>query len=364
LLDNVTGAKGEVAAKNPIGRVVVADDEPGNIQLLTRLMRRLGYEVVGAPNGALAYEAVIRNRPDVVLLDVNMPEMDGFEVCRRLKRDPSMRLTPIILLTALTATSDRVTGIDAGADDFVTKPFVIPELEARVRSLTRLKRYTDELEDAESVILTLALTIEERDSYTHGHCERLAQYATAFAERLRLDEAECRALYRGGFLHDIGKIAVPDSVLLKMGPLDAAELALMKQHPVVGERLCGELRSLEDVRPIIRHHHERPDGSGYPDGLKDDETPLLARIMSIVDSFDALTTDRPYRKAMTNDEACHELTVEAAKGWKSADLTEAFVRLVSEPNSVIGRPPRSSGYRRQTSVDGTAARRAAARTRS
>src|SRR5262249_26772859 len=161
------------------GKIPVVDDEPANVELLKRLMVRLGYEVLGAPNGELALELVRRERPDIVLLDVEMPGIDGFEVCRQLKARLDTRLIPIILITALASTEDRICGIDAGADDFLTKPFVVAELEARVRSLTRLKRYTDELDSSESVILSLALTIEARDPYTGGHCERLAQYASA-----------------------------------------------------------------------------------------------------------------------------------------------------------------------------------------
>src|SRR6185295_8402641 len=171
------------------------------------------------------------------LLDVNMPGLNGFEVCRRIKADPGTRLLPVILITGLIAVEERVKGIDAGADDFLSKPFVAAELEARARSLMRLKRYTDELDSAESVIMSLALTIEARDPYTRGHCERLANCASAFGEFLGLDDGSRVALYRGGFLHDIGKVGIPDAVLLKTGPLTAAEYSLMKEHTVIGDRL-------------------------------------------------------------------------------------------------------------------------------
>jgi putative two-component system response regulator len=313
------------------GKVLVADDEATNVNILTRLMVRLGYEVVSARNGELALEAVAREHPDIVLLDVNMPGIDGFEVCRRLKHTPATRLIPIILITALTAIEDRICGIDAGADDIITKPFVVAELEARVRSLTRLKRYTDELDSAESVILSLALMIEARDPYTRGHCERLAQYATALATHLGLDEDRCRALYRGGFLHDVGKIGIPDAVLLKPGRLTPSEIAVIQQHPVIGDKVCGELRSLADVRPIIRHHHERADGSGYPDHLSGDAIPLLASIIGIVDAYDAMTTDRPYKPAWTSEQACRELHEEVKRGWRNESLVGAFTSLISQP---------------------------------
>ena len=230
---------------------------------------------------------------------------------------------------------DRVRGIDAGADDFLTKPFVLSELEARVRSLTRLKRYTDELDSAESVILSLALTIEARDPYTRGHCERLAGYAIALGARLGLRDDQQVALHRGGFLHDVGKIGIPDAVLLKRGPLDPAEYALMQQHPVIGDNLCRELRLLDDVRPIVRHHHERHDGSGYPDKLSGDQIPLLAHIMSIVDAYDAMTTERPYKSAKPPEQACRELREDAARGWRSATLVEEFVAMTQRPRSEL-----------------------------
>jgi len=290
-------------------------------------MSRLGYTIVTATDGMSALALVDQHRPDIILLDVNMPGIDGFEVCRRLKADSRTRLIPIVLVTGLSETQDRIRGIEAGADDFVTKPPHVAELEARVRSLTRLKRYTDDLESAESVILTLGLTIEARDPYTHGHCERLARYATALGERIGLGDEQLLALHRGGFLHDVGKVGIADVILLKTGRLTPAEHAVMQQHPVIGDRLCGQLRCLDEVRPIVRHHHERRDGTGYPDGLKGEAIPLLARILNVVDSYDALTTERPYRPALPPDEAFREIRAEAAKGWKFPDLVEEFAAL-------------------------------------
>lgn len=309
------------------GKVLVVDDERTNVELLTRLMTREGYRVVSAENGALALDAVRRERPDVVLMDVNMPGVDGFEACRRLKRDAATRLLPVILITGLTGSEDRIRGIDAGADDFLSKPFAIDELRARVRSLTRIKRYTDDLESADSVILSLALTIEARDPYTGGHCERLARYGVALAAHLGLDEEQRIALHRGGFLHDVGKVGVPDAVLLKCGPLTPDERATMERHPVIGDALCGEMRSLEAVRPIVRHHHERADGTGYPDHLRGAAIPLLASVIGVVDAYDAMTTARPYKTAGSPEAACRGLLEDVAKGWKDAALVAGFVQL-------------------------------------
>ena len=309
------------------GRILVVDDEAKNVEVISRLMRRLGYDVLTATSGELALESVARHKPDLVLLDVNMTGIDGFEVCRRIKSDAGTRLIPVILITGLNATADRVRGIEAGADDFLTKPPVIAELEARVRSLTRLKRYTDELETAESIILTLGLTIESRDPYTQGHCERVARYAAALGARLGLDDGQLVALHRGAFLHDVGKVGIPDAILLKPGSLTPSEQATMQEHTVIGHRLCGELRSLEEVRPIVRHHHERPNGTGYPDRLEGERIPLLARIMNVVDSYDALTTERPYKAAFSTAEAFREMRDEAARGWKFPALVEEFAAI-------------------------------------
>jgi putative two-component system response regulator len=244
-----------------------------------------------------------------------------------LKEVAATLLVAVVLLTALNDSAAKIRAIEAGADDFLTKPPNPAELRARVRSLLRLKRYTDDLESAESVILSLALTIEARDASTEGHCQRLAVYATALGRALGLDHDALAALKRGGFLHDIGKIAIPDAILLKTGALTPDEYRAIQQHTIVGDRLCGELRSLKQVRSIVRHHHERLDGSGYPDGLRGDQIPLLAQIIGIVDVFDALTTARPYKPARPVAYAIEELSREAAQGWRRRDLVEVFARL-------------------------------------
>jgi putative two-component system response regulator len=310
------------------GRILVVDDLEANLNLLTRMLARDGHVVYTAMSGEEALQLVAREQPDLVLLDVMMPGLNGFDICRGLKQTASTRLIPVVLITALQDLGAKIRGIEAGADDFLTKPVNPLELQARVRSLLRIKRYTDDLDSAESVIVSLALTIEARDSYTDGHCHRLAAYATALGRALGLAEEDIAALERGGFLHDIGKIGIPDAVLLKPGRLTAEEYELVKQHTIIGDRLCSGLRSLKRVRPIVRHHHERLDGSGYPDGLRGSHIPLLAQIMGIVDVFDATTTTRTYKVGASPEQALNELAQEVARGWRRADLVDAFGALV------------------------------------
>ena len=240
------------------------------------------------------------------------------------------RLTPVVLITGLGRVEDRIRGIEAGADDFLNKPVRKEELLARVKSLVRIKRFTDELESAETVVFTLAASIEAKDPYTEGHCDRLSRYSVALGKRLGLSPEDLIALRRGGVVHDIGKVTVPERVLLKPGPLDAHELELMRAHTLIGERICAPLRSFRQVLPIIRWHHERQDGSGYPDRLRGDQIPLIARVLQTVDIYDALTTDRPYRKALSSERALAILHDEVRRGWWDGALVREFEQLLKE----------------------------------
>ena len=296
-------------------KILIVDDESASRTALEVLLRREGFEVHDASDGAAALAECTSFRPDLILLDVLMPGMSGFEVCKRIKTTPETRLIPIVLITGLSASEDRIKGINAGADDFLSKPIEFNELLARTRSLIKLKLYTDELENAESVLFSLALSIEARDPYTRGHCDRLAEMSVRLGERLGVPEEHLTALRRGGVVHDIGKVAVPDSVLLKPGPLSAEEIEVVRKHPIVGERICSPLKVLRLVLLIIRHHHERYDGSGYPDHLRGESIPLTARIMQLADVYDALTTDRPYRKADPPEVALQIMVNEARQGW-------------------------------------------------
>jgi putative two-component system response regulator len=263
-----------------------------------------------------------------------MPGKTGYELCRELKDDPETRLIPIVMITGLNAHEDRLNAIEAGADDFLTKPISPEELFARVKSLLKLKEFTDELETAESVLCTLGLSVEARDPYTEGHCERLAQNASELGRHLNLEEECVVALRRGGYLHDLGKIGVPDEVLKKGSNLTPAEWEIMKRHPLTGESICRPLKSLRLVLPIIRYHHEHSDGSGYPDGLKAADIPLLPRILQVVDIYDALRTARPYKPALSHEQSAITMREEARAGLWDGELVAEFFTLLDKRRQV------------------------------
>jgi putative two-component system response regulator len=308
--------------------ILVADDNEANRELLSDLLSPEGYQVVCAADGQQALDRVASDSVDLALLDVVMPHRTGFEICQAMKSKPETRLIPVVLLTSLNSDADRIHGIMCGADDFLSKPVNKHELLARVHSLLRLKHYTDELDNAEAVLFSLALSIEAKDPYTEGHCDRLSKYSVALGEKLGLSEELRVALRRGGLVHDIGKLWVPERILLKPGPLTPEERKIMEQHTIAGERICTPLRSFRHVLPIIRHHHEKWDGSGYPDGLKGEQIPLTARILQVTDIYDALTTDRPYRKALPSEKAFAIMREEVKRGWWDASMLDEFEAIV------------------------------------
>lgn len=308
---------------------MVDDDQVS--QSLTRDMLQLkDYTVFTASDADEALMLVEQEPPDLILLDVVMPGRNGIDLCRELKEDPETRLIPIILVTGLTERESKLKGIEAGADDFLNKPVDPQELFARVASLLKLKQFTDELENAETVLMSLALGVEARDPYTEGHCARLARHAASLGSRMGLSEPDIVALRRGGALHDIGKISVPDAILKKPGKLTQEEQAIMRQHPVIGEQICRPLRTLSRVLPIIRHHHEHWNGQGYPDHLQGESIPLLARILQVVDAYDAFVTERPYKPAWSSEQARKQLLREAQEGWWDVHIVHAFLEYLDE----------------------------------
>jgi len=310
------------------GTILIADDQAANRVLLEELLTAHGLQVVTVSNGAEVVPQLMTTQVDLVLMDVMMPRLTGFQACEEIKNNPDTYLIPVILITALSDKQDRIAGIKAGADDFLSRPVDRTELLARVRSLLKLKQRTDELERAESVLFSLAQSIEGKDPYTHGHCERLADYSARLGEQLGLSEDQITALRRAGIVHDVGKIAVPDAILLKPGRLTPDEWTIIREHSVVGERICAPLKSFRYALPIIRHHHEKLDGPGYPDGLRGEAIPITARVLQIVDVYDALTTDRPYKKAFSIADALQTMKEEVTKGWWDPHIFDQFERLV------------------------------------
>ncbi|HEV3232885.1 MAG TPA: HD domain-containing phosphohydrolase [Candidatus Dormibacteraeota bacterium] len=295
--------------------VLVVDDEELNTSLLEAYLAPLDCDVEIRRDGAAALLAIRDRPPDLVLTDAVMPVMDGFELCRQIRAQTGLRLLPVVMVTALNQVGDRVRALEVGADDFLAKPVDRIEVQARVRSLLRLKRVYDELEDTETVIFALAQAVEAKDSYTEAHTERVADRARRLGTAAGLAGRELVDLYRGGMIHDIGKIGIPDVILLKPGPLDAEETAIMRRHPVIGEQIARPLRSAANLLAIIRHHHENWDGTGYPDGLSGQAIPLMARITSISDAYDAMTSDRPYRRGMSPEAAAAILAAGAGSQW-------------------------------------------------
>lgn len=313
-------------------RVLVVDDDPATRRMLDRMLTSEGYETVFAGNGLEALRMVEHERPDLIFLDLELPGTSGYEVCRALKADPSKRWIPIVILTGHSATDERLRAWDMDADAFLSKPFPLAEASARCRSLLRAKRRHDELDSAEQVAFAFARAVEAKSPYTHGHSERVGQYALLLARRLGLSVEECEILRKGSLLHDIGKISVPDEILNKQGSLTAEEYNIVKLHPTSGAHIIEPLRSLRNVIPLIRWHHERCDGRGYPDQLRKSEIPTIVRILSVADVYDSLASKRPYRSAMAPDECFAVLRAEARQGGLDPDLVEVFCDELT-PNS-------------------------------
>jgi putative two-component system response regulator len=303
--------------------VLVVDDGIANRELIAAYLSGIDCEIRLAEDGRTALDIIETSLPDLVLLDVQMPDMDGYEVCRRIKSMPRGRLVPVVMITALNEAHDRISALEAGADDFMSKPVERAELVARVRSALRLKALYNTLDSAEQVIFSLAAAVEAKDAFTERHTQRVGESARYLGRRIGLPEFALDALYRGGVIHDIGKIGVPDSILLKPGPLNEAETARMREHVAIGEAIVRPLQSAASLLPIIRHHHERYDGRGYPEGLRGRAIPRLARIVALCDSFDALVNDRPYRARLSTEEAVARLHAGAGAQW-DPEMVEIF----------------------------------------
>jgi cyclic di-GMP phosphodiesterase len=302
------------------------------------------YEVFTAEDGESALRQCLQVQPDLVLVQDTLRDVGSFELCRRMKENPLNHQIPIVLVKPSSDPADASRGREAGAADFWGSSTSLGEIISRVESLLRLKSYIDE--QTKSVVLSLARSIEARCPLMNGHSDRIAKHAIQLGMSLDLPEEDLQELRIASLLHDIGKMAVPDEILLKPAALNAEETEIVRQHPAIGENICAPLKSLRRVLPVIRHHHERMDGSGYPDGLRGHEIPLMARILQIADIYDALVTDRPYRKALSSEDALETLKREARNGWLDASLVWKFSQICrcGESLSVRGRSMLASYY--------------------
>lgn len=314
--------------------VLVVEDDPANRALLERLLEREGYRTKSVGDGEAALLAVAEHAPDLILLDIGLPRMDGYEVTRRLRANLRTLAIPVILLTGRSSLDDVVEGLDAGADDFLSKPFRQPELLARIRSALRLRQALVRMDAAHKAVAALANAVEAKDPNTEQHCQRLANLAARLGAQAGLEGIELEAVAYGALLHDVGKIGVPEAILTKPTPLDVGEWEIMRRHPEIGERICEPLASAGAFTPIVRHHHERWDGRGYPDGLRGEAIPLGARIVGLVDAFDAMTHDRPYRRALPVPVAINELWRESGSQFDRA-LVPMFVMELERENGRV-----------------------------
>jgi putative two-component system response regulator len=313
-----------LGARRPV--VLVVDDVEANRELLEAHLADLGYDVRQAKDGYEALDAIEAEEPDLIYLDIQMPRLDGLSVCRTLKGHSTRRLIPIVILTALGDRATRLQGIEAGADDFLTKPFDAQELLVRSKVLLHERELNKKLDATESVLVAFARAVEARDRHTIYHADRVGRYAREIARAHGLAGKDLAFVYQGGILHDLGKIAVPDAILHKPGPLTEEELAVMRTHSEAGERICQPLRSTTSFLPILRHHHERVDGGGYPDRLAGGAIPLGARMVAIGDAWDAMLSDRPYRAGLGREETLRRLRAGAGTQW-DAGLVELFLAL-------------------------------------
>jgi len=308
--------------------VLVVDSQEVNRRVMRGMLKQEPYKILEAGQASEALAMLERERVDLVILDLMMPGISGLELCRRIKSNRRTQLLPVLMLTSVQGIESEVAGLASGADEFLNRPLHPTVVRTRIRAMLRNKAAVDSLEEAETILFALAQAIEQRDPYTGGHCERLSHYAVELGSALGLPRPQLLALHRGGFLHDIGKISIPDAILFKQGRLTDDEWIMMRSHTTSGEAICRPMKNLAPVLPVIRNHHERWDGSGYPDGLRGEEIPLLARILQIADIYDALTTARPYKAALSTREALDVLSAETRRGWRDPELTALFTELI------------------------------------
>jgi putative two-component system response regulator len=313
-------------------KILIVDDQQINRLLLRKLLKE--YTIIEASNGEAALRLAIAKKPDLIILDIIMPKPDGYSVLSTLKNNPATWLIPVILVSTLQGMDEKIKSLEKGADDFISKPFNPLELKARVKSLLRIKKLQEELVMVQHIVVSLATAMEAKDDYSANHSLRTSYYAGKLAKRLMLSDSEQKHIKVAGFLHDLGKIGIKDRIFCKPEALSPDEFEVIKSHPLIGEKICSSISAFEPILPIIRHHHERFDGKGYPDGLKGTTIPLGARIMAIADAYDALTTDRSYRKAYSKSAAWKILHKNEGPQW-DPELVEIFCQMLEKEDFLI-----------------------------
>jgi len=329
--------------------ILILDELDINRRLLRAMLKAAPYRVLEARRATEALQMMDQEQVDLLILDLMMPEMSGLEFCKKIKSNKTTQLTPILMLTSVQGIENEIAGISSGADEFLTKPLHPDVVRTRIRAMLRNKAAIDSLEEAETILFALAQAVEKRDKYTGDHCDRLAKYSVTLGTAMGLPRHQLIALHRGGYLHDIGKVCVPDSILFKKGPLTEEEWVIMRSHTVKGEEICLPMKTLSPVLPIIRNHHERWDGTGYPDGIRGEAIPLLARVLQIADIYDALTTARPYKPALTIAEAMQILEDEVRRGWRDPELVPLFQQCIQDLGT--DPPPDRNRHAFQQSLD-------------
>jgi putative two-component system response regulator len=323
-----TGEASEARPQLQRSKILIVGGSETDRASLHQALGPLDHQLLEATTTSEAISAISLHSADLALIDLNVPELGATEFCRMLKKTAATQFLPCFVMADSDDLDSEVHAIDAGADEFLVRPFRAPALCARVQASLRHKAMIDSLDDSETVLFSLAQSVEERDPALGQHCHRLALMGAAMGVALGLPGGDILSLQRGAYLHDVGKVAIPDHVLFKAGPLTPEEWEIMKTHAERGERICSSMRSLAPVLPIIRHHHERWDGTGYPDGLKGEQIPLLARILQLADIYDALTTSRPYKRTLTSEEALAIIHSETEKGWRDPELVERFADIL------------------------------------
>ncbi|HLG99141.1 MAG TPA: HD domain-containing phosphohydrolase [Bryobacteraceae bacterium] len=313
--------------------ILIVDSEDISRRLLRGILKASPYRMLEVRNASDAMALLQSEKIDLVILDLLLPGMSGPELCRWMKANRATQLIPILMMTSVQGVENEIVGISSGADEFLIKPLHPAVVRTRVRAMLRNKALIDSLEEAESILFALAQAVEHRDPNTGQHCHRLAVTSVMLGEALGLPKQDLTALFRGGYLHDIGKVGIPDAILFKSGPLTAEEWETMRSHPLRGEEICRAMKSLWPVLPIIRNHHEHWDGSGYPDGLAGEDIPLLARILQVADIFDALTTERPYKPALSPRAAIAVMEEEVRRGWRDPELVPLFATIIQSDSA-------------------------------